>query len=762
MVKRLLILLSFMVMSLPYQAMGDIFYVDNILGDDALHDGSEASPWQSINFALSTASGVQAGDTIKIIFNQDSPYLEQVTPQIEGTEGMPIIVEGASPWAKAEIWGTEDGQSTDPIRPYAVYNSDKQYITWRNIVGRYTTSSIFHIFALNNTFENCAALESINGFFVALNNTTFKYCLAQNNISYGFNAMFIADTAFYNCLASGNGNSGFYLYRSNGLLEVKNCVAYENEGSYQFYTFQIGTIDASHNFWLGEVDNFWEQNSTHSLNNPVFDFPDPDTTNLPLFSPGEYYYSPIKNSITGYIPKNFNFHYAIREGAFDGVNVGCEKDFHGRTITGPPSIGIHQVGVNIFVDNVNGSDDNDGSSWTNALYTLADEATYYNPYVFQGDNVYVKATNKPYRLLNALNTHSYVSWYFDATGDGLTRNSANKAKVYGSLQIPSGNWSIFYWNNIAFYVADNPFPNHAPYNTEVKGGFLIQADGSIEKITEVGSIPQVQHGQFYINPAQQKLYYRNDDHHPDELNLEWSNGVQFFEGWEGNRLSGAEIRFFDIAYSHGGCPISEISNLDVGYCLNYGVRCAGSEPGGVFKNIVSHHNSGHGFEVTDAPNMNVYNCVSYMNEGDGFYIRGDGGGFYSCSITNCSALANSGVGFNINVDRPGATQYTAQWKITNNLAIFNFGGEFHIVNDEMPIIASNNAWFFNNNPAFEAQKGTDNLEHVWPMLNGYHITANSPCINAGLPEDVVMDIDGELRDASDGAIDIGADEYVGP
>ena len=46
------------------------------------------------------------------------------------------------------------------------------------------------------------------------------------------------------------------------------------------------------------------------------------------------------------------------------------------------------------------------------------------------------------------------------------------------------------------------------------------------------------------------------------------------------------------------------------------------------------------------------------------------------------------------------------------------------------------------------------------LLDGYHLTTNSPCIDAGIDAGVYDDIDGDLRPQGLG-FDIGADEYVG-
>ncbi|HEX7343112.1 MAG TPA: hypothetical protein VF398_02530, partial [bacterium] len=63
------------------------FYV--ALNGNNNHSGSLNQPWQTISYAVSSASGVGAGDTICV---RAGNYPENVTPQISGTAATPIVL----------------------------------------------------------------------------------------------------------------------------------------------------------------------------------------------------------------------------------------------------------------------------------------------------------------------------------------------------------------------------------------------------------------------------------------------------------------------------------------------------------------------------------------------------------------------------------------------------------------------------------------------------------------------------------------------
>jgi len=101
-----------------YSAGSHVFYVDNVLGDDA-NPGTQAAPYATIGKAAGIA---QAGDTVMIIKNNNEPYREMVTPANSGTSGAYITFQGVSPSSKPEIWGSAD--VSDGWSSYDGGNSD--------------------------------------------------------------------------------------------------------------------------------------------------------------------------------------------------------------------------------------------------------------------------------------------------------------------------------------------------------------------------------------------------------------------------------------------------------------------------------------------------------------------------------------------------------------------------------------------------------------------------------------------------------------
>ena len=175
----------------------------------------------------------------------------------------------------------------------------------------------------------------------------------------------------------------------------------------------------------------------------------------------------------------------------------------------------------------------------------------------------------------------------------------------------------------------------------------------------------------------------------------------------------------------------------------------------------------------DSSSPTITNCTISDNTVGGLPDSGYGGGIYLTSsspiITNCTISDNSqGGGIYCASSSPTITNCT----ITGNTAVANGGGIFCTVSS--PIIRNSILW--GNSPQELSGKlsvtysdieggysGTGNINSNPLFVSGsdYHLTASSPCFNAGdnnAPALPSIDKDGNSRIIG-GIVDMGAYEY---
>ena len=100
---------------IPGYAAGHTFYVDNLLGSDN-NEGSQSQPFATIALAGTLA---QAGDTVVIIKNADTPHRDTIANTNAGTQGSHVTFRGIDANHKPEIWGSNSVSNS-----WSVYSGD--------------------------------------------------------------------------------------------------------------------------------------------------------------------------------------------------------------------------------------------------------------------------------------------------------------------------------------------------------------------------------------------------------------------------------------------------------------------------------------------------------------------------------------------------------------------------------------------------------------------------------------------------------------
>jgi len=168
---------------------------------------------------------------------------------------------------------------------------------------------------------------------------------------------------------------------------------------------------------------------------------------------------------------------------------------------------------------------------------------------------------------------------------------------------------------------------------------------------------------------------------------------------------------------------------------------------------------------TGASDAAIY-CADYSQPAiSGNIIMGNTGGVYcdwhsAAGVTSNTIVANTSPSFG-----GGATCISSAPTIANNVVAFNSSGMYCDPTDPVsPVLLNNCVWA---NTAFDysglsAGPGDISLDPAFVNRTSgdYHLTAHSPCINAGGSPALasLVDMDGEARVWA-GVVDIGADEF---
>jgi len=149
----LCVMVTLCLLSLTTSALAADYYVDPVNGNNN-NPGTEARPWRTAAFALSSSSSLKAGDTVYL---RGGTYAEQVQVQKTGTAENWITIKnypGETPVidGTTSVTGwTQAGSDDANLTVLGVINSNYQNIYWTRV-----EASVFPTTTLSNTilFEN--------------------------------------------------------------------------------------------------------------------------------------------------------------------------------------------------------------------------------------------------------------------------------------------------------------------------------------------------------------------------------------------------------------------------------------------------------------------------------------------------------------------------------------------------------------------------------------------------------------------------------
>jgi hypothetical protein len=176
---------------------------------------------------------------------------------------------------------------------------------------------------------------------------------------------------------------------------------------------------------------------------------------------------------------------------------------------------------------------------------------------------------------------------------------------------------------------------------------------------------------------------------------------------------------------------------------------------------------GGGIHVENST-ISITNCVLTGNEG-----RYDGGGVHcrassNVTIVNCTFTGNmsSGGGYG-----GGIVCHASSATINNSIMVADWAGidgsEIALKANSMLTVTYSNVQGGDQEAYVEEGSvltwGTGNIDAnpLFVSDADYHLTANSPCVDAATDAGVYTDVDGDVRPQHAG-FDMGADEYSGP
>ena len=213
--------------------------------------------------------------------------------------------------------------------------------------------------------------------------------------------------------------------------------------------------------------------------------------------------------------------------------------------------------------------------------------------------------------------------------------------------------------------------------------------------------------------------------------------------------------------------------------LGGGISCEGSYP--MITNCMitrneAMNNTGGGF-YCDRSSPIMLNCTISQNQGGGCNIQDSSPSFTNCTIAENipreSDPRSGGGGLSFNDSFPILIFCT----VTENRSTWDGGG---IRCDPSSFPTLTNCIVWNNISTSSSQDihgsvdaSYSDIKYGWPGIGNidldplfvgsgdYHLTVESPCIDAGIDASVHEDIDGDVRPILAG-FDMGADEYAGP
>ena len=189
----------------------------------------------------------------------------------------------------------------------------------------------------------------------------------------------------------------------------------------------------------------------------------------------------------------------------------------------------------------------------------------------------------------------------------------------------------------------------------------------------------------------------------------------------------------------------------------------------------AYNNAKEGIQVYTATRATISGCLAYSNRGAaGIYIHGGG----TATVYNCMSYANTADGVQINSGceavlynntfvsngRCGLFVYSGVAKFWNNVLAYNqYGAALSrgVASGDYNLVWSNSLANYRGVAIGPHDKAVDPLFQNRGS-NDYHLTKTSPAINAGRAASApTVDYEGHARNAADGFVDTGADEFSG-
>ena len=374
-----------------------------------------------------------------------------------------------------------------------------------------------------------------------------------------------------------------------------------------------------------------------------------------------------------------------------------------------------------YVDNVLGSDSNDGSQ-AHPWKTLAKAALTVQP----GNTiVLVNNPGEPYRLSSTISLPTGTSGApITLEGEG---GPTNKTEIWGSTD-ESGGWT----------AAPSPAPAGAYEKTlttsVVQALFAGSSLDALTSRTKSSSLASLSAGQWYMATSTKTLYYfPRAGENMATLSIE---AVETSGSTTGINLSGYNTLKDVVVRYTGGTGIvaggrDTVENVATYNTGNVGIDVFG--PDTTITHSMTIGSAAEGISAEFASNSTLENNLSYGNGGDGFLVRWVGSGL----------------------------------TLINNLAVDNGGNSFGsaYLYSGSPS-ASHNAWTGTTSASWIPYEGTGNVTlatstnlFVSPGTGNFSLRPFSPLIDTGTAASTTTDF---LGNPIYGTPDIGPLEYEPP
>ncbi len=177
----------------------------------------------------------------------------------------------------------------------------------------------------------------------------------------------------------------------------------------------------------------------------------------------------------------------------------------------------------------------------------------------------------------------------------------------------------------------------------------------------------------------------------------------------------------------------------------------------VIEGFTISHSSGPAVDVEPnqnggESNVSLVNCLLYgnLNNGEGiFYVQGS-----NLTAVNCTVFNNILSPGSFAIQTHGGTAKlvnTILWDGGDEIGVDSLSGQTSVTATYCDIAGAT---------VYPGQGNLNANPHLWPGFNG-HITAESPCIDAGTSSGAPnLDMDNEPRPSAHGGYDIGVDQFV--